>query len=163
SHLLSRNKSFELASASTCRRVKGGVMARVLVTGATGFLAGHCMVQLLAAGHEVRATVRDLNRKDDVTAMLRRGGAKNADQVALFTADLTADAGWKSAVAGCDYVLHVASPYPSKAPKDENELIKPARDGALRVLRAARDGNVKRVVLTSSFAAIGYGKGRTGN
>lgn len=138
-------------------------MARVLVTGATGFLAGHCMVQLLAAGHEVRATVRDLNRRDDVTAMLRRGGAKNADQVALFTADLTADAGWKSAVAGCDYVLHVASPYPSKAPKDENELIKPVRDGALRVLRAARDRNVKRVVLTSSFAAIGYGKGRTGN
>lgn len=138
-------------------------MARVLVTGGTGFLGAHCIIQLLAAGHEVRATVRDLRREAALKAMLRQGGAGNgANQVALFAADLTADPGWKEAVAGCDYVLHVASPFPSRVPKDENELIRPARDGAIRVLRAARDADVTRVVLTSSFAAIGYGKGRAG-
>lgn len=133
-------------------------MARVLVTGGTGFLGAHCLIQLLAAGHEVHATVRNLARATELKAMLRRGGAgSGADRVALFAADLNADQGWPEAVAGCDYALHVASPFPSKAPKDENELIRPARDGALRVLTAARDAGVRRVVLTSSFAAIGYG------
>jgi nucleoside-diphosphate-sugar epimerase len=133
-------------------------MASVVVTGGTGFVAAHCMIQLLAAGHDVGATVRDLKRAGDVRAMLRQGGAgEAADRVTLFRADLNADAGWAEAAAGRDYVLHVASPFPSTVPKDENELIKPARDGALRVLRAARDAGVKRVVLTSSFAAIGYG------
>jgi nucleoside-diphosphate-sugar epimerase len=139
-------------------------MARVLVTGGTGFVGAHCLVQLLAAGHETRATVRDLKRETDVRAMLRQGGAGEVgERLKLFAADLNADAGWAEAVAGCDYVLHVASPFPSTAPKDENELIAPARDGALRVLKAARDAGVKRVVLTSSFVAIGYGapKGRT--
>ena len=90
--------------------------------------------------------------------MLRQGGAgTGADRVALFAADLNADKGWPEAVAGCDYVLHVASPFPARAPKDENELIRPSRDGALRVLKAARDAGVRRVALTSSFAAIGYG------
>jgi nucleoside-diphosphate-sugar epimerase len=80
----------------------------------------------------------------------------------LFCPDLNADEGWAEAAAGCDYVLHVASPYPITVQRDENELIMPARDGALRVLRAAREVGVKRVVLTSSFAAIGYGaRGRT--
>lgn len=138
-------------------------MAKVLVTGGTGFLGAHCVIQLLAAGHEVRATVRDLRREDALRAMLRQGGAGDgANNVALFAADLTADAGWKQAVTDCDYVLHVASPFPGRVPKDENELIRPARGGALRVLRAARDANVRRVVLTSSFAAIGYGKARAG-
>jgi nucleoside-diphosphate-sugar epimerase len=133
-------------------------MACVLVTGGTGFLGAHCLIQLLAAGHEARTTVRSMARADDVHAMLRRGGVGEAGgRLALFRADLNADAGWAEAVAGCDYVLHVASPYPSTVPKDENELIVPARNGALRVLRAARDAGVKRVVLTSSFAAIGYG------
>jgi nucleoside-diphosphate-sugar epimerase len=138
-------------------------MARVLVTGGTGFVGVHCLIQLLAAGHQTRATVRDLARESDVRAMLRQGGAGDVgDRLTLFAADLNADAGWAQAVAGCEYVLHVASPFPSTVPKDENELIVPARDGALRVLRAARDADVKRVVLTSSFAAIGYGaKGRT--
>ena len=90
--------------------------------------------------------------------MLRHGGAGEiGERLKLFRADFNADAGWAEAAAGCDYVLHVASPFPSTVPKDENELIAPARDGALRVLKAARDAGVKRVVLTSSFAAIGYG------
>jgi nucleoside-diphosphate-sugar epimerase len=133
-------------------------MTRVLVTGGTGFVGAHCLIRLLAAGHETRTTVRDLAREGDVRAMLRQGGAGEVSQrLALFRADLNSDAGWAEAVAGCDYVLHVASPFPSTVPNDENELITPARDGALRVLRAARDAGVKRVVLTSSFAAIGYG------
>jgi dihydroflavonol-4-reductase len=138
-------------------------MARVLVTGGTGFVGAHCLIQSLAAGHETRTTVRDLKREGDVRAMLRQGGAGDVGaRLTLIRADLNADAGWSEAVAGCDYVLHVASPFPSTVPKDENELISPARDGALRVLKAARDAGVKRVVLTSSFAAIGYGaKART--
>jgi dihydroflavonol-4-reductase len=133
-------------------------MARVLVTGGTGFIGAHCLVQLLAAGHETRTTLRDLKRENDVRAMLRQGGAGEVgERLKLFRADLHADAGWAAATAGCDYVLHVASPFPSTVPKDENELIGPARDGALRALRAARDAGVRRVVLTSSFAAIGYG------
>lgn len=133
-------------------------MARILVTGGTGFVGAHCLIQLLAAGHEARATVRNMARESDVRAMLRQGGAGEVgERLALFRADLNADAGWAEAVAGCDFVLHVASPFPSTVPKNENDLIAPARDGALRVLRAARDAGVKRVVLTSSFAAIGYG------
>lgn len=138
-------------------------MARVLVTGGTGFLGARCLIQLLMTDHEASTTVRDLRRESDVRAMLLRGGvAEVGHRLTLFQADLNANTGWAEAVAGCDYVLHVASPYPSTVPKDENELITPARDGALRVLRAARDAGIKRVVLTSSFAAIGYGAmGRT--
>jgi nucleoside-diphosphate-sugar epimerase len=89
--------------------------------------------------------------------MLKQGGSEPGDRLSFFAADLGNDAGWAEAVAGCDYVLHVASPFPPNVPKHEDELIVPAREGALRVLRAARDAGVKRVVLTSSFAAIGYG------
>jgi nucleoside-diphosphate-sugar epimerase len=132
-------------------------MSRVLVTGGSGFIGTHCILQLLAAGHEVRTTVRNLNREPDVRTMLKTGGADPAGQLSFFAADLENDAGWPQAVAGCDYVLHVASPFPANVPKNEDELIIPAREGALRVLRASRDAGVKRVVLTSSFAAIGYG------
>jgi nucleoside-diphosphate-sugar epimerase len=129
----------------------------VLVTGGSGFIASHAILQLLAAGHDVRTTVRTLTREPDVRAMLRQGGGDPGDRMTFAAADLQADGGWAAAVAGCEYVLHVASPFPLNGPKHEDELIVPARDGALRVLRAARDGGVKRVVLTSSFAAIGYG------
>lgn len=132
-------------------------MATVLVTGGSGFIGSHCILQLLAAGHAVRTTVRNLSREADVRAMLKEGGADRGDTVTFAAADLSGDAGWSEAVAGCDFVLHVASPFPPTAPSHEDELIVPARDGALRVLRAARDHGVKRVVLTSSFAAIGYG------
>ena len=91
--------------------------------------------------------------------MLKIGGAEPSGNALSFAAaDLMSDAGWPAAVAGCDFVLHVASPFPPGAPKHEDELIVPAREGALRLLRAARDAGVKRVVLTSSFAAIGYGQ-----
>jgi len=129
----------------------------VLVTGGTGFIGTHCIIQLLAAGYEVRTTIRNLKREGDVRAMLKVGGAEPGNRFSFFAADLASDAGWGEAVAGCDFVLHVASPLPPSVPKHEDELIVPAREGTLRVLRASRDAGVKRVVLTSSFAAIGYG------
>ena len=132
-------------------------MSMVLVTGGSGFIGSHCIVRLLAEGHDVRTTVRDLKREGDVRAMLRAGGAEADGRLNFFAADLEKDGGWAEAVAGCEYVLHVASPFPLRVPKDEDELIVPAREDTLRVLRAARDARVKRVVLTSSFAAIGYG------
>src|SRR5579871_3676390 len=133
-------------------------MSTVLVTGGSGFIGSHCILQLLAAGHHVRTTVRNLKREGYVRVMLKVAGVDAGDRLSFFAADLEQDAGWAEAVAGCEYVLHVASPFPANVPKHEDELIVPARDGALRVLRAARDTGVKRVVLTSSFAAIGYGQ-----
>ncbi len=132
-------------------------MSTVLVTGGSGFIGVHTILQLLVAGHQVRTTVRRPERNKDVLAMLHQGNAPSPESVSFFTADLTQDAGWREAVAGCDYVLHVASPLSSNVPRDENEMIIPARDGTLRVLRAARDAGVKRVVITSSMGAIGYG------
>ncbi len=132
-------------------------MSKVLVTGGSGFIASHTILQLLGAGHQVRTTVRSLSREGDVRAMLNRGGSDPGSRLSFVATDLMSDAGWPAAVAGCEYVLHIASPFPSTVPKDENELIVPAREGALRVLRAARDAGVKRLVQTSSFAAVGYG------
>lgn len=132
-------------------------MSKVLVTGGSGFVGSYCILALLQAGHEVRTTVRNLTRESDVRALLKQGGAEPGDRLTFFAADLENDAGWNQAVAGCDYVLHVASPFPGGVPKHEDDLIIPARDGALRVLKASRDAGVKRVVQTSSFAAIGYG------
>lgn len=129
----------------------------VLVTGGSGFLGSHCIIQLLQAGYQVRTTLRSLKREVDVQAMIKTGGIDAGDKLSFTEADLASEAGWTEAVAGCKYVLHVASPFPSHTPKNEDELIIPAREGTLRVLRAARDAGVKRVVMTSSFAAIGYG------
>ncbi len=130
----------------------------VLVTGGTGFIGAHCIVQLLQKGYRVRTTVRSLAREAEVRAMIREGGVEAGENLTFVAADLMSDAGWPEAVAGCAYVLHVASPFPPATPEHEDELIVPARDGALRVLKAARDAGVKRVVLTSSYAAIGYGQ-----
>ncbi|HUB05670.1 MAG TPA: aldehyde reductase [Myxococcales bacterium] len=132
-------------------------MSTVLVTGGSGFVGGHLILQLLERGHVVRTTVRSLKREPDVRATLERAGAKLEDRLSFFAADLERDAGWVEAVAGCDFVMHVASPMPPRNPEHEDELIIPAREGTLRVLRAARDAKVKRVVLTSSCGAIYYG------
>ncbi len=132
-------------------------MSVVLVTGGSGFIGSHCILQLLGAGHVVRTTVRNLKREGEVRALLKRGGAEPGEGLSFFAAELENDAGWAEAVKGCDYVLHVASPLPPHVPKNEDELIVPAREGTLRVLRAARDAGVRRIVVTSSFTAIGYG------
>ncbi|WBY08925.1 NAD-dependent epimerase/dehydratase family protein [Sphingomonas sp. 7/4-4] len=135
-------------------------MSKVLVTGGSGFVGSHVILQLLAAGHEVRTTVRSLSREAEVRATLAAAGADAGDRLSFFAADLEKDDGWAEAVAGCDYVHHVASPFPPAQPRDEQELIRPAREGTLRVLRAARDAGVKQIVVTSSFAAVGYGHGQ---
>lgn len=129
----------------------------VLVTGGSGFVGVHCILQLLQAGYRVRTTVRSLAREAEVRGMLKVGGTSDSSALSFVAADLTADAGWHAAVDGCTYVHHVASPFPAGVPKNEDDLIVPAREGTLRVLRAARDAGVQRVILTSSVAAIAYG------
>lgn len=133
-------------------------MSTILVTGGSGFIGSYCLLQLLAAGHQVRTTVRNLNREAEVRSRLKGAGADPGERLSFVAADLASDAGWPQAVADCEYVLHVASPLPLENPKHEDELIIPAREGTLRVLRAARDAGVKRVVVTSSLGAIGYGQ-----
>jgi dihydroflavonol-4-reductase len=129
----------------------------VVVTGGSGYIATYCIAELLGEGWRVRATLRDLARSDEVRGTVGKIAAK-ADTIEFAPADLTSDAGWANALAGADYVLHVASPV-STNPKNDDAVIRPARDGALRVLKAARDARVKRVVMTSSMAAIAYGRG----
>jgi nucleoside-diphosphate-sugar epimerase len=126
--------------------------ATVLVTGGSGYIGGWCIVGLLQQGYRVRTTVRNLGREPDVRTALGKA-AEIGDALSFHAADLTADAGWDEAVAGCEYVLHVASPLGVAEPKDPNELIIPAREGARRVIGAAIRAGVKRVVQTSSVAA----------
>jgi len=140
----------------------GQEIKTVLVTGGSGYLGGWCVVELLRRGYRVRTTVRDLAREAEVRATV--GTQVDAgDRLAVLAADLLDDAGWEDAVGGCDYVLHVASPFPPVQPKDPDELIVPARDGTLRVLGASLDADVDRIVVTSSVAAItGSGKAVSG-
>jgi nucleoside-diphosphate-sugar epimerase len=133
-------------------------MAPVVVTGGSGFLALHTIAALLARGHRVRATVRTPVRALLVREVLDRHGVDAGDRLTFVEADLLADDGWAEAVAGCEHVLHLASPFPAADPEDEDDVLLPARDGTLRVLAAARDAGVRRVVVTSSFAAVGYGQ-----
>ncbi|WP_186101081.1 SDR family oxidoreductase [Burkholderia gladioli] len=129
----------------------------VLVTGGTGFIAQHCILALLRCGYQVRTTVRSPGREAEVRANLRTGGAEPGERLAFVAADLGDDRGWAEAAAGCRYVLHGASPTPSGDQVDEAAWIRPAVDGNLRVLRAAREAGVERVVLTSAFGAVGVG------
>jgi dihydroflavonol-4-reductase len=126
----------------------------VLVTGGSGYIAGFTIRQLIEQGWTVRTTIRNLKREGEVRDWLK----VDNDRLSFFAADLTGDAGWADAMAGCSHVVHMASPIPVHAVKDENELIVPARDGALRALRFARDAGVTRLVMTSSVAAIFYGR-----
>ena len=130
----------------------------VLVTGGSGYVASFCIGQLLNEGWTVRTTVRNLSREAEVRETLSKL-TPHGDRLSVFAADLNSDAGWREAATGCRGVLHVASPLPLANPKSDDELVRPARDGALRVLTAARDAGVKRVVMTSSTAAVCYGRG----
>ena len=134
------------------------IATTVLVTGGTGYLGLQCVLQLLQEGYTVKTTIRSLAKKEEIINSLKAGGISHFDNLSFVEADLTKDDNWADAVRDCTFVLHVASPFPAIDPEDENELIVPARDGSLRVLKAARDAGVKRVVLTSSFAAIGYSR-----
>lgn len=129
----------------------------VLVTGGSGFIAVHCILKLLQQGYTVRTTLRSLSRQDEVKQMLKVGGISSFDNLSFIEANLSDDKNWDEAVKGCEYMLHVASPTPAIKFKHEDELINPAKNGVLRVLKASRNANVKRVVLTSAFGAIGVG------
>ena len=133
-------------------------MEKVLVTGGSGFIALHCIDQLLEKGFMIRTTIRSESRKEEINKAMDK--YPNLDQNLEFhICDLLKDEGWEAAVDGCDYVLHVASPFILEVPSDENVLIKPAVDGTLRVLNACSKAHVKKVVLTSSVAAVAYGHG----
>ncbi|MBN7443414.1 SDR family oxidoreductase [Mycobacteroides abscessus] len=132
-------------------------MAQILVTGGSGFIGGWCSLAALQAGHDVRTTVRSLKKSDTLRALLRANADFDDARLDVVEADLQSDAGWREAVAGADYVLHVASPTLRYGPMREEEMISAARGGVLRVLRASRDAGVKRVVLTSASGAVVYG------
>lgn len=131
----------------------------VLVTGGSGFLGSWCLIELLRRGYEVRTTVRDLSREAELRNAIEPE-VHTGSRLTVLAADLLADDGWAAAVYGCDYVLHVASPFPPAQPKDPDELIVPAREGTLRVLRASLDAGVERIVVTSSVAAVTGGRAR---
>lgn len=132
-------------------------MAKVLVTGATGYIAKHIILQLLERGYAVRGSVRDLARGEDIRATMAEhisDGIELETKLEFVQLDLNADAGWDAAMQGVDVLLHTASPVPVAQPKDENQVIKPAVDGTLRALKAAQKAGIQRVVMTSSVAAI---------
>jgi nucleoside-diphosphate-sugar epimerase len=130
----------------------------VLVTGGSGYLGGWCIIGLLERGYRVRTTVRNPSRERDVHAAVESQVGQGA-HLTVHQADLMSDEHWDNVIEGCDYVLHVASPFPPKQPKDPDELIVPAREGTLRVLGKALDHDVERIVVTSSVAAIRLAKG----
>jgi dihydroflavonol-4-reductase len=137
-------------------------MSRVLVSGGSGFIGAHCVLQLLADGYDVVATIRSSSRGDALRNLVARTGRAYSDgQLKLVVADLNHDEGWDTAASGCDFVIHVASPFPGTAPRNESELIKPAVNGTIRVLKAACHARVRRVVLTSSISTIVYARDPT--
>lgn len=126
----------------------------VVVTGGSGFIASHTIIQLLQKGYAVRTTVRNLNKTALIKKMLQQGGITDFSDLSFIEADLTHDAHWDEAMAGATYAIHPASPTPTLNFKDESEMIDPAIDGVLRVLKAASRAHLKRVVLTSAYGAI---------
>ena len=134
-------------------------METVLVTGGTGFIGLHCLQQLLDKGYKVRTTIRSESRKQEVMDAMKKHSS-NCENLEFFIADLLNDDGWSEAVNRSKYVLHVASPFFLGEPENEDVFIKPAVEGTLRVLKACADADVQKVVLTSSFAAVGYGHPR---
>jgi nucleoside-diphosphate-sugar epimerase len=134
----------------------------VLVTGGSGFVGLHAISQLLSKNYKVKATIRNAARKDEITKTLTATGTASLEDLSFVQADLSTDSNWTEAVEDCRYVLHVASPISTQNPADENEMIRPAVDGALRVLKASSNARVKRVVLLSSYGAVGYTNKGTG-
>ncbi|MBL8564609.1 MAG: aldehyde reductase [Hyphomicrobiaceae bacterium] len=128
----------------------------VLVTGATGFIAKHIVAELLRQGYAVRGTARDAAKGLDIVQKAMARAGVDATRLSMVTADLTRDEGWDAAASGCRYAIHVASPFPITQPNDADEVVRPAREGTLRVLRAATKAGVPRVVLTSSTVAVMY-------
>ena len=129
----------------------------VLVTGGSGFIASYCIIALLRKGYKVKASLRSLNRVADVKQMLTVAGIRDFDNLSFVQADLSQESGWMEAAKGCTYIIHPASPTPNFLAKHEDEFIIPAVNGVLFILRAAKAGGVKRVVLTSAFGAVGIG------
>jgi len=127
-------------------------MEKVLVTGASGFIAEHCIIELLKNGYSVKGSLRTMNREQEVRDAVKT--ETDDTKLEFCKLDLLEDDGWEDAMWDCDYLMHVASPFVIEDPKDENELIKPAKEGTLRALNAAKKAGIKRVVLTSSVAAV---------
>jgi len=127
-------------------------MEKVLVTGASGFIAEHCIIELLKNGYWVKGSLRTMNREQEVRDAIR--SETDDTNLEFCKLDLLEDDGWEDSMRDCDYLMHVASPFVIEDPKDENELIKPAKEGTLRALNAAKKAGIKRVVITSSVAAI---------
>ena len=136
----------------------GGIryVKNVLVTGGTGFVGTHIILQLLQKGYNVKTTLRSISSKNKVIDTLKSNGITTFDNLTFVEADLSKDDNWEDAMKGCDYVLSVASPVFMTMPKDENEAIRPAVEGIVRILKAARNASVKRVVMTSNFGAVGF-------
>ena len=128
---------------------------KVLVTGASGYIALHCISELLKEGYKVRGSLRNMNREEEVRKSL--GIDFENEKLEFCKLNLLDDEGWEDAASDCDYFLHMASPCFIEEPKNEEQLIKPALQGTLRALKAATKSKVKKVVLTSSMGAIAYG------
>lgn len=136
-------------------------MGTVLVTGIGGFIGRHIAAELIRCGFSVRGTLRDLARGPEVEASIRAAAGQLPAEIGFAAADLLDDTGWATAMQGVDAVIHCASPFPARVPDRDEDLVRPAREGTLRVLKAAREAGIRRVVLTSSIAAVCYGSGRS--